>query len=215
MKVHHLRIEKTARYYVLGRPGPNVRRVWFVCHGYGQLAGHFIKHFEACKDRESLIVAPEALSRFYLNGFSGRVGASWMTREDRESEIEDYLDYFDATYQQVSDSLGHEQAALCVLGFSQGTAAVCRWVVNRNVKVDHLVLWAGGVPPELHKESAAQALRRTKLTLVRGDADDIATPEAVAKQRAFLENDSIPYRYLTFSGGHRMDADVLRSLVRV
>ena len=42
MQEHHLSVERTARYYTLGSlDGP--RDVWFVCHGYGQLAARFLK----------------------------------------------------------------------------------------------------------------------------------------------------------------------------
>ncbi|MEZ4763957.1 MAG: hypothetical protein R3C26_12480 [Calditrichia bacterium] len=33
------------------------------------------------------------MSRFYLQSTNGRIGATWMTREDRENEIADYLAY--------------------------------------------------------------------------------------------------------------------------
>src|ERR1051325_10016453 len=49
------------------------------------------------------LVAPEGLSRFYLSerATERRVGASWMTREDRLAEIADYLGYLDAVYDDV------------------------------------------------------------------------------------------------------------------
>jgi hypothetical protein len=53
----------------------------------------FIQKFKELASENTLIVAPEALSRFYLNGFSGRVGATWMTKEARDTEILDYLNY--------------------------------------------------------------------------------------------------------------------------
>ena len=40
---HHLRVARTARYYTLGGGGLAPRVVWFVLHGYGQLAGQFIR----------------------------------------------------------------------------------------------------------------------------------------------------------------------------
>ena len=67
------------------------RTVWFVLHGYGQLAGEFIRFFADLATDDSLVVAPEAMNRFYLvNPESAPardrpVGATWMTREDRES----------------------------------------------------------------------------------------------------------------------------------
>ena len=42
---HHLRVQRTARYYTLGGGSGAPRTVWFVLHGYGQLAGEFIRYF--------------------------------------------------------------------------------------------------------------------------------------------------------------------------
>ena len=39
------------------------------------------------------IIAPQGLHKFYLEGTSGRVGASWMTKENREDDIKNYLVY--------------------------------------------------------------------------------------------------------------------------
>ena len=65
MEKHHLKVSRTARYFTLGELNEQTKNVWFVCHGYGQLAEYFIRNFEAINDGENLIVAPEALSRFY------------------------------------------------------------------------------------------------------------------------------------------------------
>ena len=35
---HHLEVSRTARYWVLGEGTAAPREVWFVLHGYGQLA---------------------------------------------------------------------------------------------------------------------------------------------------------------------------------
>ena len=76
---------KTFRYHILNE-GTNAKKVLYVLHGYGQLAEFFVRKFRELGD-EYLIVAPEGMHRFYLQGSSGRVGASWMTKEDREQDI--------------------------------------------------------------------------------------------------------------------------------
>ena len=101
MQENHIKIAKTARYFQLAEIGSEIREVWFVCHGYGQHAGYFLKHFECLNNGGRLIVAPEGLSRFYLDGFYGRIGASWMTREDRLNDIKDYVLFLDAMYKLV------------------------------------------------------------------------------------------------------------------
>ena len=94
MEEHHLAATRTARYFTLGG-GAGVHHVWFVLHGYGQLASALLRNFEGLANPSRLIVAPEGLSRFYVDPIASgpaarrRVGASWMTREDRLIEIED------------------------------------------------------------------------------------------------------------------------------
>src|SRR2546425_7019800 len=139
MQEHHLAVDKTARYYSLGEPGPATRQLWLVCHGYGQLAGRFLRHFESLDDGSRVIVA-EGLSRFYLSESPAerRVGASWMTREDRLAEIEDYLPYLDAGYAEVFGSLDRARVTVDALGYAQGCSKVSRWVAMGKGKVDRL-----------------------------------------------------------------------------
>ena len=101
---HHIEVRRTARYYMLGEPSAETRDVWFVCHGYNQLAGDFIREFEPIDDKSRVIVAPEALSRYYIStepkfhSAEAEIGATWMTRADREAEIADYVAYLDDLY---------------------------------------------------------------------------------------------------------------------
>lgn len=205
-EAHRLRVLRTARYYMLGA-AESPHEVWFVLHGYGQLAAYFIRHFRPLLDGTRCIVAPEALSRFYLSEASGRVGASWMTREGRLCEIEDCLGYLDALYDRLAADLPGG-AAVHVLGFSQGVATACRWVARGHVPAGCLTCWAGSLPPELD----LGALRGTRLTLVAGTADDYATPERMADQRQRLDAAGLAYEVLSFDGGHRLDAGALQRL---
>jgi len=118
---HHLRVQRTARYYTLGGASPALSAIWFLLHGYGQLAGTFIRYFSDLASDDSLLVAPEAMNRFYLassekaTGAERPVGASWMTREDRASEIADYVEYLDALYDAVSESASGAPPAINVI----------------------------------------------------------------------------------------------------
>ena len=82
MKIHHIPVKRQARYYTLGTLDTNTKHVYIVLHGYGQLASQIIHKFDDMAD-EVFIIAPEGLSRFYWDGMTGTVGASWMTKEDR------------------------------------------------------------------------------------------------------------------------------------
>jgi len=191
---------RSARYFTLGRAD---REVWFVLHGYGQLAARFLAHFGALDDGTRLVVAPEGLSRFYLTESPAerRVGASWMTKEDRLVEIDDYVRYLDAVYEDVS-----RNTRVTLLGFSQGSATACRWLTMGKARFDHLIVWGGEVPTDV-------TLPRTvRLSLVYGSRDEYFTPKIVAATEARLTKEGIPHSLVPFDGGHEIDPAVLKKV---
>jgi predicted esterase len=208
MQEHRLTVPRSARYFTLGRPD---REVWFVLHGYGQLGARFLRHFGALDDGTRLIVAPEGLSRFYLTESPAerRVGASWMTREDRLSEIEDYVQYLDTVYADVFARVDRSVVKVRVLGFSQGATTACRWTTMGLVRVDHLIVWGGEVPPDLEL-TRLQAPPR--LSLVYGARDEFFTPKVVAATEIRLREHGVAYQLVPFDGGHEIDAAVLKNL---
>lgn len=210
---HHLPVTRTARYYTLGAPA-HAREVWFACHGYAQLAQYFLRRFETLDDGTRLVVAPEALSRFYLGDPGGshanaRIGATWMTREDRLREIDDYVGYLDAVYREVMAAGVPAGARVWVLGFSQGVATACRWAVMGEPQVDELVLWAERVPADLDLTRAAERLRNTRVHLVGGMTDPSLPPGALDEERVRLARHGIQCLALTFPGGHELDTATL------
>lgn len=205
MQEHHLPVARTARYFTLGSADAP-RDVWFVCHGYGQLAARFLERFRPIERADRLIVAPEGLSRFYLTDSPAerRVGASWMTREDRISEIADYIGYLDALYQAVVPAT----APVTVLGFSQGSATACRWVEMTSRRFDRLIVWGGEIPPDVDPVRLAG----TRLTLVYGDRDEYFTPKIVTATQERLRNGPVDYELVPFAGGHEIDEGTLKRL---
>src|SRR5437773_8113905 len=137
MQKHHLSTPRSARYFTLGS-SEHAGEVWFVCHGYGQLASRFLERFRPIEAERRCIVAPEGLSRFYLteSPTERRVGASWMTREDRLHEIDDYVRYLDAVYGKVFGSLDRAGVTVHALGYSQGASTVSRWAALGKAKID-------------------------------------------------------------------------------
>ncbi|GAB2782597.1 esterase [Hymenobacter latericoloratus] len=206
-------VVRTARYYQLGELSAATRRVWIVAHGYGQLAMYFIRHFAFLTDTDPglAVVAPEGLSRFYLQGTGGRVGATWMTREDRLTEIEDYAAYLN----QLTETVLAQAAptvAVTVLGFSQGAATVSRWLAQAPFRPAHLVLWAGAFPPDMDFAVASQLLQRLPVTLVCGTEDEFVSEEALQKQLQFFRAMQIEPRLIRFEGKHTLHAAALTEL---
>jgi predicted esterase len=183
-----------------------------VLHGYGQLAADFIEDFASLVTPDRCVVAPEGLSRFYVDGMDTheRVGASWMTREAREAEIDDYIEALDDTLSHFAE--GERPASLCVLGFSQGAATASRWALLGEAPVDRLVLWGGPPAHDLDLADHAAALRALDLMLVAGTEDPHVPPERRAFARERLQAHDVPVTVRTFDGGHRLDEATLQAL---
>ncbi|MBV6403681.1 MAG: hypothetical protein IT228_03325 [Flavobacteriales bacterium] len=206
MEEHFIRVGRTARYHQLGDPR-TAPRLWVVVHGYGQLARYFLNAFAPVAGPDA-VVAPEGLNRFYLDAAHQRVGATWMTREDREHEIQDHVRYLDTLVDLLQPTAGHRP--LHVLGFSQGVATVVRWLVHGTHHPRQAVLWGGSLPPELKREDLARAFAGCNVDLVHGEQDHLV-PQAQWEQGAErLTAAGIAVRRHLFQGGHILDPVVLR-----
>ncbi len=211
---HRVTVERSARVYTLG----NVQapEAWVVLHGYGQLAARFIRNFADIAGPQRVIVAPEALNRFYFElprvggppAAERRVGAAWMTREDREAEIADYVAYLDRALSTIAPKV----QTVSVLGFSQGVATACRWVALGSTPVQRLILWAGPIPPDLDLPLLANRLAGLRVDFVMGERDPIGVGGELEQQFDALEQSGIQIDVTQFEGGHTLDAAVVRQL---
>jgi predicted esterase len=202
---HSITTPKTGRYYTLGDTG-DTSTIWIALHGYGQLARSFISDFQGIAVDTRLIVVPEALSRFYLRAGQGKIGANWMTSEDRENEISDYVTYLDRVTEQVLTS---PDQRVFVLGFSQGSATACRWFARTRLNISGLLIWAGGIPPDLDFDSAALRLGNNPLRFVLGDEDQFMPAQRFRAEIELLTENNIPVEARTFAGKHCIDELVL------
>lgn len=207
---HHLAVTRTARYLTLGE-FEGAEEVWFLLHGYSMLASVFLKWFLPAARPGRLLVAPEALSRAYFEEGGGRrVGASWMTREDREVEIEDYVRYLDLLAHRILAAVP-ESPRVQVHAFSQGTATACRWVSFGGLRTERLVLWGGGVPPDLPLDRYGPTLTRSGLVLAIGNRDKYISQADVDREQARLAAAGLTPMVHRFDGGHRVDPALLRT----
>ena len=216
---HEIAVTRSARYFTMGPTHGFPRELWLVCHGYGQLAARFLRQFAVLDDGARLVVAPEALSRFYLDPIAvrrhqaaPRVGATWMTREARGSEISDHVAYLERLVDQLRHRLAGAAPRLVVVGFSQGTATACRWLAASRHRADHLVLWGGTIPPEIDLGEWAAHLDGASLTLLTGEQDDMVPSAVIAADAERLAAAGIAHDLVRYAGGHAIDAPALRTL---
>jgi predicted esterase len=218
VRSREITVPRTARYAMLGAEVSPADELWLVCHGYGQLASRFIRRFGVLDNGRRVIVAPEALSRFYLSGGTGphsvedKVGASWMTREGRDAEIADQVTFLDMVRERILGRPARTGVRVVALGFSQGAAAVCRWAARTATPPHDVVLWGSGVPADLFGGEGRAGLARATLTLVVGNSDPIANGDHVGLHRDQLDAAGLVYRFVSYDGGHEIDRAALAEL---
>lgn len=206
----------SGHYYTLGDPA-SASSVWFVLHGYGQLASYFIRNFATLEEHNIAVIAPEGLSRFYLEDTASRmksgndrVGATWMTKEKRLTDIENYLTFLNEVYQKVIPT---KNVPVTILGFSQGAATASRWAIDGDVEFDRLILWAGIFPPDIDFPHARQRLHSKKTLLIYGQQDPFLTDSRFAEMEMLTRKLGIEPEVQTFDGGHEIDKTLLEGLI--
>lgn len=207
---HEVVFTYSARYCKLGNISPQTKVLWIVLHGYGQLAPYFIKKFQVLNDMGHCVIAPEGLNRFYNKGFSGRVGATWMTNEDRLKDIENYINYLNSIYLQEIPS--NPAFQINILGFSQGAATASRWVTQSAVHFDSLILWAGIFPSDMNMELSKKRLHGKKIVFVVGFNDPFVSNEILSEQNELALGMEVSPNIITFDGGHDIDSKILRKI---
>ncbi len=204
---------KTGRYYVLGKPDYSTENIWFALHGYGFLAKDFADNFADIVKEKNIIIVPEALNKFYVKGFHGKVGASWMTKEGRESEIKDYLNFLNNVYNQEVSKIFKPDLRISVLGFSQGTATATRWIMQNKFKVDRLILWGGGLARDIDYKKARITFASTDLIIVVGENDSFITDEKLSDETDLLDEHKIRYTLKRYPGRHELEKGLLAELL--
>jgi predicted esterase len=215
MRENELTFSFKARYFTLGDIHA-ASQVWFVLHGYGQLAKYFIRKFEMLTKHRIYVIAPEGLSRFYLEELqttgrkNNRVGATWMTQENRLMDIENYLNYLTEVYQL---EIGTTALPVTVLGFSQGSATASRWILDNRIKFDRLILWAGIFPHDMDFETGSKVLHGKDVSIVYGNSDPFLNDTRFSEMKTIVQKLHTKIQEVTFDGEHEIDEATLKQFL--
>ncbi len=229
--MHKITVARTARYAVVGAPVEQAARLWIAFHGYAHRAEDFVAPFAESVPTDTRVIAPEGLSRFYLElprpdgGHLTRTGASWLTRDDREDELRDAMSMLHAVVAREVAAIvaaRTETPVVGVLGFSQGVAMSMRWVADASANpalgthtpVTSHVLWAGGLAHDVADHALQEAWKHTQLHVVAGERDKFASDTTRAAVRARLSSIGVTPQEHSFDGGHRLDTLLLATLLR-
>ena len=203
MTEQHISFEQKRRYYQNHLAGK--QKILIALHGYGQLAQFFYRKISFLSEDWGILV-PEGPHRFYLEGSSGRVGASWMTKEWRAQDIEENLAYLQHLIEKVRAE--HPHTTLHLLGFSQGGATAARLYQQCPEWFAQLILWASVFPPDLEKQTFPKT---KKLDFVLGKQDPYFDKENQLK--VLHEYATLGFKTHTFQGLHDLDQQTLLSLL--
>lgn len=206
MQTHHIPITKTARYHTLGSLNELTEEVWFVIHGFAQLAAQHLESFTSLDNGKRFIIAPEALNKFYLKVGKPEVGATWMTREDREHEMKDYVAYLNSLYDSLP--LADFEGRIIVLGFSQGVATVSRWAYRNPRNIDTLIFYAGEPGNELQNAESIAAFDKTKNYFIWGNEDPFINDMNIQRFKDMLSG----FEFILFDGKHEINTDILTAI---
>ncbi|MEP3387543.1 MAG: alpha/beta hydrolase [Reichenbachiella sp.] len=209
---HHIGFNFTAPYYTLNELTDQTTDVWIACPGYGQLAKYFIRRFDVFDAKKHFVIALQGLSKFYLPD-QKNVGASWMTKEDRETDMQNQRSYFDAVIEELFEGKSLSNYRIHLMGFSQGVSMISRMAAHAKIDFDTLVFWAGGFPPELKPADFVHVDSSAKLKVVIGSNDEFYAldknyqPEVDKMKAAIGLNPEI----IVFDGIHEVKREVLAS----
>ncbi|HLP10299.1 MAG TPA: hypothetical protein VK177_00105 [Flavobacteriales bacterium] len=210
MLINKLKTLKTARYFQSAPITTRTKKVWIVLHGYGMHAGIFLKKFEPLFSEEVVFIAPEALNRYYVKGSSGNVGASWMTKEERQDEINDYVNYLEHTFESLNIS---ENIELTVLGFSQGASTLARWISVSVSKPAKVIFYAGVFPPDLELKFTQERWSSLKSFVFIGDQDEFYSAGEFTATYDALTKVNSAVKFTVFEGKHEILPAVLRNMI--
>lgn len=209
MEEHSLEITRTARIYTLGTLSEKTEHIWIVVHGYAMLAQYFIQKFDQLDPEKNFIIAPEGLSRFYQNGLQGRIGASWMTAEDRTNEIRDYVNYLEKVYQlYVAPHAGSKK--LIAFGFSQGVSTLFRWMNTYSHDYYKIIAWAGSIPVDVLEN---YQLSEHDIQIYYGDEDPLLSIDKTEAYLSTLNQYNIRFNAILYQGGHAVTKEIVEKLV--
>ncbi|WP_339654591.1 esterase [uncultured Maribacter sp.] len=198
-------------YETLNVLNKDTKRVWIVFHGIGFLSRFFLKYFNELPVNENYIIAPQAPSKYYLNGEYKYVGASWLTKENTEQEKTNLFNYLDAV---LANENIPKSCELIMFGFSQGVSIALRYLTHSKLQCNKLVLYAGGIPTELTKYDF-QYLANTEIISIIGNSDEYLTPDRLIEEKnklVKLFGDSV--RKINFNGVHEVKKEIINNLVK-
>lgn len=184
-------------------------RCLVVLHGWGQNSRSFIRKFDALKQQNILVIAPQAPHQFYLDMATRKVGFGWLTAFDRDRGIATAVTALDTILSHVEGKTGAPLKPV-LLGFSQGVSMAWRYAVHGGRAAVGVIACGGDLPPDV--EEVLSVRSRFPVMLVHGKDDSIVPFSKGEAAEAVLLSLGITPETLFFDGGHDLPEGLLARL---
>ncbi len=198
IEIGHVSSPIHGRYLIRESEAEGAAPLLVAFHGYGEDAEEML---EAAVEIPGVsrwhIASIQALNRFYRTR-SGEVGASWMTKQDRELAIGDNVEYVLRALTAVRERLNVRSPTVFV-GFSQGAAMAYRAAGAAPEGCQGLVALAGDVPPELAR---CADWNRPSILIGRGSEDEWYNEGKWEQDCRLLESLGSAVETCVFDGAH-------------
>lgn len=211
IKTEYIQIAKSARYSTYGKLGAKTKYFWFLLHGSKMRCEQMLFKFSSFDPETHFVVAPEGLSRFYLNGFGGEVVSSWMTSRDRLLEIEDMSNYLSLLYQKFTAQLPVKTKKV-IFGFSQGGTMMFRWLHQNLIEHDHLLAYSCWLPEDINLKESKSNLYSNLIHYTYGRQDQYLTQERMQALKDIVTSNDLFFQFSPYEGDHRVSRKQLELL---
>jgi len=208
MPEHKISFTTQKTYSTLNQATEKTEYIWFVCHGLGYLSRYFIRYFSGLDTEKHFVIAPQAPSKYYQDKSYKHIGASWLTREETQLEMDNVKTYFDEIYK--TEIAPYSDKKLIVLGYSQGVSVAMRWIAKSKIQCDKLLIHSGGIPEEL-KSKDFKNLNFSPY-LIYGKSDPYINKERAEKELNKAKNlFGEKLKVMPFKGKHEVSTDIIIS----
>ena len=212
-QTHWIPVAQEQRVDSLGTLSDATKHVWVGLHGYGQLVQFFARHFRSLATEERAFVIPQVPHKFYLNGVHGRVGASWITKDERLVDIANQRLYLGFVFQWIKQQA--PKATIHCVAFSQGVATIMRCIGHPDVQPSSILALAGSWPPDID-ETNREALEELRFKACFGTRDEYITTEKQQEMRGYyLEKYNFEPSVSVYEGGHSFDVEKLAQEIAI
>jgi predicted esterase len=207
-----IQFDYQAPYYKSGDFSKETESIWIIFHGYGQLVDSFQSSFQTIDNEKNILLFPQGLSRFYLKGAQKEVGASWMTSYERQTDIDNYINYLDLIYEREVQSNSAKQ--LNILAFSQGAHTASRWIYHSGISYSNLILWGAGIAHEIDMQIVRESFSNGRNTFVVGNRDRFVDQHSLKRLRDLYRTIGLKYELISYDGGHEINPEILSKVIQ-